>query len=83
MPAELTERRVAGLPSLTSNQVVKALHKCGFEEKQRTESHLTLHHPATGRYTTVPLYTGGLFRELVRELIKEAGLTEEEFRGLL
>jgi predicted RNA binding protein YcfA (HicA-like mRNA interferase family) len=71
------------LPSLTSKQVLKALLKGGFVKKHQRGSHLTLRHPDTGSHTTVPMHTGDLYRGLVKDIIKQAGLTEEEFMALL
>ncbi len=71
------------LPSLTSKQVLKALLRGGFVRKHQRGSHLTLHHPGTGQHTTVPMHCGDLYRGLVKDIIKQAGLTEEQFRELL
>jgi predicted RNA binding protein YcfA (HicA-like mRNA interferase family) len=71
------------LPSLTAKQVRKALLKGGFAEKHQRGSHLTLQHPVTGRHTTVPMHPGDLYRGLLKDILKQAGLTEEQFRELL
>jgi predicted RNA binding protein YcfA (HicA-like mRNA interferase family) len=69
--------------NLTPKQVLKALLKAGFIERHQIGTHLTLRNPDTGRHVTVPLHAGDIFRELLTAMIKDAGLTEEEFRGLL
>jgi predicted RNA binding protein YcfA (HicA-like mRNA interferase family) len=71
------------LPTLTARQVLRALLRAGFEEKHQRGSHRYLLHPATGNFTGVPIHPGDLARELVRKIIRQAGLTEEEFRELL
>jgi predicted RNA binding protein YcfA (HicA-like mRNA interferase family) len=74
---------MSDLPRVTSKHLIAALIKGGFVQSQQGESHLTLRHPVTNRITTVPEQPGGLFRGLVEEIVKAAGLTEEELRKLL
>jgi predicted RNA binding protein YcfA (HicA-like mRNA interferase family) len=74
---------MSDLPRLTSKHLIAALTKGGFVQGQHGEAHLTLQHPVTKKIVTIPEQPGGLFRELVEEIVKAAGLTEEEFRGLL
>jgi predicted RNA binding protein YcfA (HicA-like mRNA interferase family) len=69
--------------NLTPKQVLKALLKGGFVQRHQAGTHLTLRHPDTGRHVTVPLHPGDLFRELLKDLIKDAGMTEEQFQALL
>jgi len=71
------------LPTLTAKQVAKALQKAGFVAHHQRGSHLFLHHPTTGRNTIVPMHGGDLHRGLLKEIIKQAGLTEDEFRSFL
>ena len=71
------------LPSLTAIQVVKALERGGFQRENQKGSHLFLHHPGRGALTTVPIHPGDLPRWLMKKIIKQAGLTEDEFRDLL
>ena len=68
------------LPSCTSRDVHKALKKAGFERLTQRGSHLHLRHPQTRRRTIVPIHPGDLRRSTLKEIIKQAGLTEEEFR---
>jgi len=70
-------------PRLTSKHLIAALAKGGFVQYQQGEGHLTMKHPVTKRMATIPQQPGGVFRELVLEIVNAAGLTEEEFRGLL
>jgi mRNA interferase HicA len=46
-------------------------------------SHATYRHPQTKRTTVVPMHSKELPRWLLKKIIKEAGLTEDEFRELL
>jgi mRNA interferase HicA len=71
------------LPTVTPKQVVKALLKGGFIQEHQRGSHLSLYHPETRRQTVVPMHVGDLHRGLLKTIIKQAGLTEDEFRELL
>jgi predicted RNA binding protein YcfA (HicA-like mRNA interferase family) len=71
------------LPTLTARKLVAALKQAGFEEVKWRGSHLYLAHPARDLETCVPMHGGDLGRDLVRAIIHQAGLTEEEFRKLL
>jgi len=68
---------------LTAKQVLKALQRGGFVMGHQRGSHLHLFHPETGRITTVPMHPGDLGRGLLKEIVKQAGYTEEAFRALL
>ncbi len=71
------------LPTLHVRKIVAALKRAGFEEKYFRGSHLYLHHTVKDVETCVPMHAGDLGRKLLRAIIEQAGLTEEEFRKLL
>lgn len=71
------------LPTLTARKLVAALKQAGFEEVKWRGSHLYLKHPAKDLETCVPMHAGDLGRNLVRAIIQQAGLTEENFRRLI
>lgn len=71
------------LPTVTPHKVVKALLRAGFFEDHQHGSHLTLYNPTTDRQTVVPMHAGDLHRGLLKGILKQAGLSEDEFRGLL
>lgn len=71
------------LPALKPGEMVKALKKAGFVEDHQKGSHLYLRQSATGRTTAVPTHPGDLKRPLMKKIIRDAGLAEEEFRQLL
>ncbi len=71
------------LPTVTAKQVVAALKRAGFTEINQKGSHLYLWHDARKSLTGVPMHPGDLGRGLVKKILKQAGLTEEEFRSLL
>jgi predicted RNA binding protein YcfA (HicA-like mRNA interferase family) len=71
------------LPSLTGEQVVKALGKAGFQVLRQRGSHVYLKHP-DGRATVVPVHKGeSVGRGLVRKIMQDAELSREEFLKLL
>jgi len=73
---------VSRLPVLRSRQLIAALKKAGFEAHHQTGSHLALVIP-DGRRVIVPIHAQDLPRGTVSAIIRQAGLTEEQFRALL
>lgn len=71
------------LPTLTAKEASKALQRGGFKVRGQHGSHQFLVHPETGKLTTVPMHPGDLRRALMKEIIRQAGLSEDEFRTLL
>jgi len=55
----------------------------GIEEVKWRGGHLYLAHPTKDLEMCVPMHIGDLGRDLIRAVIQEAGLMEEEFRNLL
>ena len=71
------------LPSLTGEQVVKALGKAGFQVLRQRGSHVYLKH-TDGRATVVLVHKGeSLGRGLVSKIMQDAELSREEFLKLL
>jgi predicted RNA binding protein YcfA (HicA-like mRNA interferase family) len=71
------------LPGVRAQQIVKALEKAGFEIQRQKGSHVTLRHPQTERTTVIPIHPSEFPRWLLKKIIKDAGLSEEQFRNLL
>ena len=69
------------LPVCSGQQVVRAFQKVGYAVDHQTGSHIILRHPQMRRLT-VPNHRE-LAKGTLRALIREAGLTKEEFAGLL
>ena len=67
------------LPSVTSRELVAALLRTGFDTHHQSGSHLVLCHPTTNRR----IHTGDVDRGLLKKILKQAGLTEDEFRARL
>lgn len=72
---------MARLPVISGDEFVKAMARIGFSWDRTQGSHMILIGPA-GRRLSVPRHRE-LGRGLLRALIRDAGLTREEFLGLL
>ncbi len=61
-------------------QVVKRLKSFGFEfYRNAAGSHEIWHNPLTNRYTTIPNHPGDLPEGTLRAILREAGISIEEF----
>jgi mRNA interferase HicA len=71
------------LPTVNARKVIAALKRAGFEEIKQRGSHLYFWHPVRQLETCVPMHGGDLKRSLVRGILRQTGLTEDQFRELL
>jgi len=71
------------LPTLTARKLIQALEKVGFVMRRQKGSHYILKHPVTRHETVVPIHGGDVDRGLLKAIIKQAGLTEDDFRKLI
>ncbi len=69
------------LPVCSGQEAVRAFQKLGYQVDHQTGSHMILRHPQMRRLT-VPNHRE-LAKGTLRALIREAGLTKEEFINLL
>lgn len=75
---------MAELPALSGEEVVKALKRVGFVFRRQTGSHVILRHPESKVTVPVPVHGGkDLPPGTLRAIIRDAGLTVEEFQRLL
>ena len=74
---------LARLPGARAREVAKALERAGFLFDRQRGSHATYRHPQTKRTTVVPMHSKELPRWLLKKIIKDAGLTDDEFRELV
>jgi len=65
----------------SAREVLSKLIRAGFVEVRQTGSHKVLRHP-DGRQTYVAMHPGTLPTGTFRKILKQAGLSEEQFRGL-
>ena len=74
-------RKLAGLKP---RQVVRALEKAGYIVHETTGSHVHLKHPIKPGRVTVPYHARfDLPKHIVKSIVRQAGLTNEEFFELL
>jgi predicted RNA binding protein YcfA (HicA-like mRNA interferase family) len=72
------------LPALTARAVVNALERAGFFIHHSSGSHVQLKHRGRPELrVTVPYHTGDVPRGTLRSIIRQAGLTVEQFSALL
>lgn len=64
-----------------SREVLAKLQRLGFVVKRQSGSHVVLRH-ADGRQTYVSMHPGDVPTGTFRAILKQANLTEEEFRNL-
>ena len=75
---------MAELPVLRSREVVAALGRAGFFVHHQSGSHAVLRHRTeTSRRVTVPMHSRDLKRGTLRSIVREAGLSVDEFVRLL
>jgi predicted RNA binding protein YcfA (HicA-like mRNA interferase family) len=70
------------LPS-AAEQLVRALKRAGWYEVKQQGSHLRLRHDEHPADIQIPMHRGDVPKGTVMALIKQAGLTQVEFRELL
>jgi len=73
---------MSSLPILSAKEVLRRLFKAGFRIQNQKGSHIKLVHPLSGHRTGVPLHSGDLSRGLTQEIIRQAGLTIDQFLKL-
>jgi predicted RNA binding protein YcfA (HicA-like mRNA interferase family) len=61
--------------------VLRKLKREGFLEKRSSGSHIVLRHP-DGRQTYVAMHPGDVPMGTFKTILKQAGISEEEFRNL-
>ncbi|MCL4235501.1 MAG: type II toxin-antitoxin system HicA family toxin [Deltaproteobacteria bacterium] len=70
------------LPVVSGQDVVRALEKAGFRFRRQTGSHIVLRRDDPPTMVTVPNHKV-LDRGTLRAIIRQSGLTVEEFLALL
>ncbi len=74
----------ARLPALRPREVIRALERAGFFLHHTTGSHHYFKHPhKPGRRVTVPVHPGDLKRGVLASIIRQAGMSTEEFLEIL
>jgi predicted RNA binding protein YcfA (HicA-like mRNA interferase family) len=73
---------MARLPALPADRVVRAFGRAGFAFQRQTGSHLILYSSIRHQTLSIPNHNP-IRRGTLRALIRLAGLTPEEFLGLV
>jgi len=72
------------LPVIKPREVIKALLRGGFYVHHQTGSHARLMHSTKAELrVTVPIHSKDIPKGTLRRIIRQAGLTIEEFLNLL
>ncbi|MBI2683052.1 MAG: type II toxin-antitoxin system HicA family toxin [Acidobacteriales bacterium] len=71
------------LPRISGREAVKALARLGYVVDRQTGSHMILRHPHPPHRRLVVPDHRELAKGTLRALIREAGITVDEFRALL
>ena len=71
------------LPVLKPRQAVVALEKAGFEVRRQTGSHVIMYKSGIRHPISIPQHPGDLPKGTLRAIIRQAGLTVEQFLGFL
>lgn len=71
------------LPSCTAADVMRVLRRAGFELDHTSGSHHYFRRSDRPRPVPVPFHRGDIKRGLLYEIIRQAGLTVDEFTALL
>lgn len=71
------------LPSVTTDQLVRALKRGGRYEVKQERSHLRLRHDDHPADLLIAIHKRDVPRGALMALIKRAGMTQDEFRELL
>jgi predicted RNA binding protein YcfA (HicA-like mRNA interferase family) len=64
-----------------AREVLAKLQRAGFVVRRQSGSHVVLRHQ-DGRQTYVAMHTGDVPTGTFRSILKQASLTEEDFRNL-
>jgi predicted RNA binding protein YcfA (HicA-like mRNA interferase family) len=71
------------LPVMKPQELIAALEKAGFELRRQTGSHAIMYKPGIRRPISIPQHPRDLPKGTVRAIIRETGLTRDEFLELL
>ena len=71
------------LPDITGKKAIKAFQKHGWNVKSQKGSHAKLIKPGVNHFLIVPIHTSTIPKGTLSKIVKDAGLTVEEFIDLL
>ena len=71
------------LPSVRPQEVIRALERAGWEVQRQRGSHVSLNKEGVSAIVTVPMHRRDMPRGTLTGIIKDAGMTVDEFVSLL
>ncbi len=72
------------LPRITADELLRALHRDGWEDARQSGSHVILKHPTKPGRVTVARHSGVIIKpKTLAAILAQAGLTVEELQRLL
>lgn len=71
------------LPQVRPRELIRALERLGFVIRRQTGSHAILKHPETKKIITVPVHAEDIKRGLLFGILKQAGVSRQEFIKVL
>ncbi len=71
------------LPMCTAKDAERIARTLGFLEDRQTGSHRIFHNPMNRRRVVIPIHNCDLKPGMLREIIKELGITRLEFHSLI
>ena len=74
---------MSNLPALKPREVIRVLEKAGFRVIRTKGSHYILKHAETRKRVIVAYHNKEMRPSTLSKLIKESGLTEDEFIDLI
>lgn len=73
----------SALPSLDAAEVIRKIRRAGFVfDRQAKGSHEIWYNPQTRRRVLVPNHPGDIAKGTLRNIIRQSGMTVEEFVAL-
>ena len=71
------------LPAVRARQLIRVLEKRGWRLERTRGSHRIFTHPDRPNLIAVPVHPGDLKRPLVAGILKDAGISRDDFLKLL
>ncbi|MDP2936156.1 MAG: type II toxin-antitoxin system HicA family toxin [Dehalococcoidia bacterium] len=72
------------LPRITATQLVRALHRAGWDDHHQTGSHLFLRHPSRPGTVVVPVHARKIIKpKVLQSILDQAGLGADELKDRL
>ena len=67
------------LPSLKPRELIKSFEKLGYIVDRQKGSHVILYNPSSKRRLVIPMHTRDIPNGTLLAIVKQSGLTKEEF----